>query len=210
MWTNDGVPGKLDLTYDSIPTYSLRPARLDFGEIPLSDTDDLVQAAIISSEYTIDRTALAGDVPWIGPTAGPRAGTETEIVIRLNRDRLAVGRQTGRVQIRLFGPSGEIENATLVVSADGRARVRAIPSHLVIRAGETREVRFLREDGTVDHPNPQFAHSDAGGVVLSVIDGALIVTAGSDHRHALTQFFRIPVIGGDVARLQVSCLPLEK
>jgi hypothetical protein len=132
------------LTYSTYETYSFAPSQLDFGKVRLDDPALHPTTSIAFSSQTVSIREPRVDSPWLRAAVVPAQGGAT-IAVGVDQRYLPYGPIHGRVTVvtdDLNRPEFSVD-----VRAEGTALVHAVPGHLFLRAGESRDVRLVRDDG---------------------------------------------------------------
>jgi hypothetical protein len=133
------------LNYETYTTYDFAPMRLDFGTVRLYDTDtDLVANVAFTSRTASIVEPPRGETPWLHAALVPRE-EGANIAVHVDRALLPYGRNHGRVRVTTDDATRSVFWVDVV--AEGRAALRAVPDHVFLRRGESRTVRFLRDNG---------------------------------------------------------------
>ncbi len=162
--------------YETFATYSLTPATIEFGVVDLDAADELTARAFFMSEFASITAPPQSDSAWLQATLLPRKTAETEIVLRILRDRLPHGESNAQLLIVTDDQFRPV--ASLPVRLKTRARLRASPARAVLRLGESVTVRAIADSGAIS----KIASWDQPGSldVLPSSDGtALIVSPAS-------------------------------
>jgi hypothetical protein len=153
------------LKYVAYATYDFKPRNLRFGEVDLDDpTDDAIASVVFFSETASIVGDAGTDSPWLQAAVHNGKNVDPQVVVGVLKQYLPHGRNLGRVSVATDDPYRP--TFTIPVHADGVSDVRAVPSHVFLRAGEQREVHFITKEGATARLAD--ARSDTEGVEVSI------------------------------------------
>lgn len=161
----DGRSAHADIVSDVFPTYTVSPDRVEFGRI-----EDLTRPEPIVISFRSETGArllrVSADVPWL-LLGLRRLNYCYEVVAALDPDLLPSGHSHGRIILH----SDDMHRAVdyVACTVDYRSGFRVIPSRLVLRVGETREVVIVGADG---QPAPISAIACVAPEVIGNISGS--------------------------------------
>ncbi|MBU0638455.1 MAG: DUF1573 domain-containing protein [Planctomycetes bacterium] len=168
------------LKFFAYQTYDVRPRYLKFDAVNLDDeTDDAIASVIFTSDTATFIEEPVTDSPWLQAGLHDRRNGETEIAVRVVKRNLPYGKNFGRVTLATDDPTRPA--FTIPIHAEGVAQLRPVPSHVFLRAGEERQVRFILADGATARIASFSADNDALAVALVPDNGALAVSVARGH-----------------------------
>lgn len=145
-------------------TWELSTDTLEFDNIAIDGTTN--EAPSKSFVFVSNTDALVGspvaDAGWLDCTLNRRDAQTTEVLVRVNVDKLPAGKQESLISVsttNAIAPRG-----TVYVTARGYQTLRCIPSELFLRTNESRRVTLYGAHADVAQP-----------VEISVSDPALSV-----------------------------------
>lgn len=168
-----------DVRFDVFATYDFSPARVVFERVNLDEEDaDAVSSVLFISESAAITAPPTVDVPWLQVATEQRSDGGTVLHLHVVKENLPFGES--HAQLRIETDDRLVPFWVLPVTATGTARVRAIPERVFLRAGETKRVRLVGENGVAvavarlaaDAAALKVSRSEAIGEIVITLAGA--------------------------------------
>jgi hypothetical protein len=191
-----------DIRVNVVGTFALDRKVISFGEVEPTLTDERVEVAHF--DCPSQEVELVGepqlDGRWLEAAYFKNGDGSFQIAVRLLPERLAVGLNVGAVRIDTTDAS--IPMISFRVLATLAPDLRGVPSHVILREGEEKIVRFYCKDGS---PAPIVSYEQPESQLnITVEEGGALRIANPVGTRILTHPVTVRLADGAFGRVLVS------
>ena len=167
----EGAKFSAKVALEVIPTYTVSTALVDFGEVSLGLADGPSETVLFAGDDLTLPDQPQVSCEWLSAEYEAQSPGDTFLLVKLLPERLSAGANTATIRVHTSDEA--MPEQVIAVRAVGTQPLRAVPSVVVLRAGERREVAFVDING--EAAPILSADCDDASVSLSLDNGVLTI-----------------------------------